>query len=227
MRRGLGRTVINTHFVFYMQTTFTQPTVVVLAGMPAHGKTTLAQAFAKETGIHHLDIDDTIRFPIFGPPVEGSTIGGANDRVMGASYEILLHAAAEALKIGRSVVITATFIRPKRQEVLQRFLQDHAADTRVFFCELQENHDAEIERRLEQRRRPDGPRYVGGIDTREKYNEVKAVAQPLPDDIPYTRIETSSAHSPEELVREMIDQLVAEGRMEMCFESTESRLIMK
>jgi predicted kinase len=210
-----------------MNEQFLQPTVIVIAGMPAHGKTTIAQAFAKETGIHHLDIDDTIRFPIFGPPVEGSTIAGINDRIIGASYELLMHAAAEALRLGRSVVITATFIRPQRQEVLRRFLEEYAANTKIFFCELRDNHDAEIADRLARRRESDGPQYVGGIDTQDKYDEVRAVAEPLPDDIPFTAIETSSIHSPEELVREMIDQLVAEGRMEVRVESAEPRLTIK
>jgi predicted kinase len=210
-----------------MKAIVTQPTVIVLAGMPAHGKTTLAQALSKETGIRHLDIDDTIRFPIFGPPVEGSTIAGVNDLVMGASYKLLMQAAAEALRLGISVIITATFIRPKRQEVLRRFLEEHAAQTRVFFCELRDNHDTEIADRLAHRRSEAGAQYVGGIDTQEKYNAVRAVAEPLPEDIPFTAIETSSRHSPEALVRQMIEQLVAEGRMEVRVESPESQLTMK
>lgn len=101
------------------------PIVVVIAGLPAVGKGTLARALSARTGIRHVDIDDNVRLPIFGLP----HLDSYTDQVlmekgrmqMGFAYDGLLQIAVRGyLTLGESIIVTATFSRALARENLKK-----------------------------------------------------------------------------------------------------------
>lgn len=171
---------------------FSQPTVIVICGMPAHGKSTLAEALGLRLGLHVIDIDNSVRVPLFGAPKPNiDTLNGNNKLVLGLSYRLMFQAAEYYLtELQESVIVVATFIRRERQKFLEDFYAKFPWQTTILWCNLEEETAEEIERRLASRAAP-GSTYAGGVTSRTEYDKVNAIKQSLPDNLPHQIIDTS------------------------------------
>lgn len=152
------------------------PTLVLFAGLPGSGKTTIARAFATRMGALHLN-SDTVRRDM---GLMGRYAPDDKQRV----YTELLERTQSALQNGQTVVIDSTFAK---------------ADTRTPFVSLATRQgvvvywvqtfarDEVIRERLRQ------PRPDSEADF-EVYQRIAAEADPLPE--PVCRVDTE-AYAPE------------------------------
>jgi predicted kinase len=83
-------------------------TVVIVAGPPGAGKSTIAQRIARALGAAWIDIDATVSpiVPLLGPH--------PREVVRAAIYESLVAAAEASLEAGVHVVVAAPFTRERR-----------------------------------------------------------------------------------------------------------------
>ncbi|MBI3589569.1 MAG: AAA family ATPase [Candidatus Liptonbacteria bacterium] len=114
-------------------------TIIVICGVVLSGKSTIAREVSKELGIRHLDVDNDIRFPIFGKPEQGADLspeGKEQERLeMLSSYKVFLAAADELITLGRSVILTATFSREIYWEMIREVMAKHPdASLKVVQC---------------------------------------------------------------------------------------------
>lgn len=185
-----------------------RPLVVAIAGLPAVGKGTLAEALSRALNIRHLDIDDNIRLPVFGQPHPNSytdpELMAQGRAEMGQSYDLLFHAVEAHLNLGRSVIATATFSRELARKNLYVVMERHPeARLRVIWCRTrrEEVELPEIERRLQAR--SFGVNYFGGCNTLAHYLADK---QRYPDmDLPHLELDTFPPHTVEECTSRAIE----------------------
>lgn len=128
-------------------------TVVVVAGLPTAGKTTLGRALAQKTGLHFVDIDDG---PVrCAPPQESDPLRSDEARVrerarMTVAYTVL-HAAVEAnLAQGFSCIIAATYSRHSNQAFLEEAVKRGAGTLKIIWCQYHDTKE-EIQRRIADR----------------------------------------------------------------------------
>jgi aminoglycoside phosphotransferase family enzyme/predicted kinase len=116
---------------------FTRPTLWVLCGMPASGKSTIAEELARSLGLRVLR-SDAIRKELFGlQPHEHADVpfekGIYSKDASSLTYGKLLLLAQEEVQRGRSVILDATYAsRHQRSEVL-RLAND--VDANLMFVE--------------------------------------------------------------------------------------------
>ncbi|MBP6859522.1 MAG: AAA family ATPase [Candidatus Magasanikbacteria bacterium] len=183
--------------------------IVVICGWPVSGKDTLASQISSELGIHWLDID-RIRALHFGLPNPFPDVSEAAmelDRVeMKGSYELLYAAVGIGLRVGKSLIITATFSRSSYWENFQRVLTGcPSVNLRVIWCHPQNDTDQEIADRLS--RRHFGVNSVSSVNSLARYHEVKSrYDTPV---LPHLELDTSPPHTIEECVRQAIAYLTA------------------
>lgn len=93
--------------------------LLLIAGLPATGKTTLAEALARRTGALHYNSDKT----------RGAMdlLGKYDTASKQAVYEALLEATEAALKSGKSVIVDATFTRKRWRERFEDLAAKHHA----------------------------------------------------------------------------------------------------
>ena len=169
--------------------------LIVVCGLPLTGKSTVAQGLSSQLGIHHVDIDAQVRFPLLGPPdpnpYRSPEAEALSRKEMGECYDLLIHAARSNLALGRSVIITATFSSLRSRENLTRILQEYpSVDLRIVVCGTdRENVERdEIERRLAAR--AFGKDYFGGCNSVEHYLADKKRYAPWTDDLPHLALDT-------------------------------------
>ncbi len=127
---------------------FTRPIIWVVCGLPASGKSTIAEALGRILGLGVLR-SDAIRKQLFEIPAETAVIhpfeeGLYAPEVTALTYGKLLLLAQEQLEGGQSVILDATYgSRRQRREVL-RLAQD--ADVNVLFIECVARTEILIER---------------------------------------------------------------------------------
>jgi aminoglycoside phosphotransferase family enzyme/predicted kinase len=103
---------------------FTRPTIWIVFGLPAAGKSTIA---ARLSSILHVDLmrSDQVRKEIFGVAPDGDAVGPFEEGIYSPgstalTYGKLFLSAQEIVKKDRSVILDATFSRRhQRQEALQ------------------------------------------------------------------------------------------------------------
>jgi len=128
-------------------------TVIVIAGLPTSGKTTLGNALTEKTGLHFIDIDEGPAS--CAPPQEPDPYRSDEARTrergrMTVAYTIL-HAAVEAnLAQGFSIIIAATYSRHTNQDFLQAAIERGGGDLKVIWCQYNDTEE-EIERRVADR----------------------------------------------------------------------------
>ncbi|MEW6077969.1 MAG: AAA family ATPase [Thermodesulfobacteriota bacterium] len=136
---------------------FTRPTMWVLCGLPASGKSTLARALADLLRIDLLQ-SDRVRKDMFPArttaaretPFAGGIYTPEADRL---TYGNLLLAAQEALEKNESVILDATFRRRHFRDEAGRLARDLDANFILVECRA---GDDEIRRRLKQREESPG-----------------------------------------------------------------------
>jgi len=128
-------------------------TVIVIAGLPTTGKSSLGRAIAKETGLHFVDIDEG---PVScAPPQELNPYRSDEARTrerarMTVAYTVL-HAAVEAnLTHGFPIIISATYSRHSNQDLLSAAVERCGGNLKIVWCQYNDTPE-EINRRINDR----------------------------------------------------------------------------
>lgn len=149
-------------------------TLVVIAGPPLSGKTTLGKSLQKITGFHYCD-SDNLRAVAFGVPTheeykerwknpENATKLIRQD--MALAYRILHEVVSLSLEAQRSLIISATYSSRISQKFLKEIADKHKAALSLVVCRIQDETREEIERRM---KRDDNGEFVYGLRTWEDY----------------------------------------------------------
>ena len=159
---------------------FSHPTVWVVCGMIASGKSTVAKALADALKIEVLH-SDVVRKKLFDRQVfesqeEEFGEGMYSQDATALTYGRLLLLAQEELERGRSVILDATFSREDQRREVLRLVENRAADIVVVECRCRE---AVIRQRL--RNRSNSPAIS---DARLKHLEEFKSRYEAPDEIP-------------------------------------------
>ena len=134
---------------------FSNPTIIVVCGWPASGKTTLARQLAADLDLRIIDSDE-IRLLALGPVDpnwETSEEGRRqNRREFGLVYDVIHRIAAGHAMLGRSVIITAPYTSAASWQYLQEAVKEYPeTKIRVIWCSPENPSREEIERRLQVR----------------------------------------------------------------------------
>jgi uncharacterized protein len=128
-----------------------KPTVLIVMGRIASGKSTLAHALGRELGCEVIS-SDRVRKELAGVPLyerdEKSARLLYSEAMTKETYKILFQCAASQLDRHASVILDATFGRRQHRDELSRLLDSKGATYR--FIEAQAP-DEVLKRRLEQR----------------------------------------------------------------------------
>jgi aminoglycoside phosphotransferase family enzyme/predicted kinase len=116
---------------------FTRPTIWVVCGLPASGKTTMAKMIAKLVGLGIIG-SDIVRKKLFGVPLyesqdlpfEGGIYSKASTALV---YGQLLMMAQEEIEKGCSIILDATFSTHHQRDEALRLARD--ADANIIFVE--------------------------------------------------------------------------------------------
>ena len=138
--RSHTRRFINLAYRYAQQ--FARPTVWVVCGMIASGKSTLAQALADALQIKVLR-SDVVRKKLFDRQVFDSREeefgeGIYSQDATSLTYGKLLLLAHEEIERGRSVILDATFSRKDQRREVLRLVEDRDADIVFVECRCRE-----------------------------------------------------------------------------------------
>ncbi|HYM00700.1 MAG TPA: AAA family ATPase [Blastocatellia bacterium] len=127
------------------------PFVVAVGGLSGTGKTSLARAIASELGLKVISAD-RVRKSIFGDELADQRYGeGAYSPAANVTtYSKMLEMASESMKLGRPVVLDATFRRRPDREAARELASSLGAAFRLIICQLAPSL---IKERLDKRRR--------------------------------------------------------------------------
>jgi predicted kinase len=140
--------------------------IIAIGGLPLAGKTTLGRLLSKEIGIHCIDVDEGPALcaqPASDNPyssVEKTRI--ENDR-MDVLYAVMHTAVAEHVRLGLSLIISATYRNAVYRQQLLNIVQP--ADFKFLLCRSN-NSVAEITRRVDMRLDSGA---IGGCRSVEQY----------------------------------------------------------
>lgn len=184
--------------------------VIIFAGLPLTGKTTLAKRVSERLGVRHLDIDENIRFPIFGypdpDPYRSSETREQSRFQSGWCYDLLFHALDAHLAMGYSVIMTATFSRKLYRENLLKIIAKHPnVLLKIVWCTAR-REDTEVEevvRRLNSR----GKDHPGGCISVEHYLDDKRRYVPM--DLPHLELDTFPPHTIEECTEKALQYILS------------------
>lgn len=128
-------------------------TVIVIAGLPTTGKTSLGRALSLATNVHFVDIDDGPAN--CAPPQESNPYGSDEARArerarMAVAYTVLHAAVEENLKQGFSVIISATYSRHSNQEFLFSAVERGCGNMKFVLCQYNDTTN-EVKRRIQER----------------------------------------------------------------------------
>jgi aminoglycoside phosphotransferase family enzyme/predicted kinase len=157
---------------------FTKPLIWVVCGLPASGKSTIADALGEILGLEILR-SDVIRKQLFDLPAETAVIqpfeeGIYSREVTALTYGRLLLQAQDRIAAGQSVILDATYGSSRQRQEVLRLAQDSDAD--VLFIECVARPDMLIERL---RRRENG---ISVSDAREQhFRQLQERFEPLED----------------------------------------------
>jgi uncharacterized protein len=135
---------------------FTRPTIWVVCGLPAAGKSTIAEAMSETLGVQVLR-SDLVRKELLGldptaardfPYAEGIY----SKEMTSLTYGRLLMTAQEELKKGRSVILDATFGNQHHRDEVIHLAQD--LDTNILFVECTASYKT-LRKRLVERETTD------------------------------------------------------------------------
>ena len=117
---------------------FSRPTIWVICGMPASGKSTLAQALSLALDIRSIN-SDVVRKKIFSAPQTDPENmpfekGMYSKTATGRTYDALVSLAEKEIKKGNSVAIDATFSREKYRKQVVSMAEQSGADIVFIEC---------------------------------------------------------------------------------------------
>jgi predicted kinase len=150
-------------------------TAIVVCGIPASGKSTIAKILAKTFDVRHYDIDDDCRVPAFGQPIPNDGIDpviDARDRdEMAGSYSILFGYVDGFLRARKSIIATCTLSSNRwGQQRLGAIYQQHPeARTKMIWCKPKLT-DGELQERLNERTAKD---YTGATSSVTRIRELE------------------------------------------------------
>lgn len=145
--------------------------LIVLRGLPASGKSTLAEKISKTLGIHWIDVD-AVRLIATGmpnphPKAEDGSLKRDGEE-MDISYRMMLAMVDENLKAGRSIIMTATFSRAMAHDQIQYLLTENpGTELNLIWCNPQGITNDELEKRFNR----EG--YLGTTNTVERFRELE------------------------------------------------------
>ena len=118
------------------------PTLVVVMGLPASGKTSLAQALARRLGLVHLS-SDVVRKQLAGLRPTDRGVAGFGEGLYSPAmtrrtYDALRRRAGRWLRSGRSVVLDATFSQPDERAAVRRLATRLGARLVTLVCRADE-----------------------------------------------------------------------------------------
>jgi len=152
--------------------------LIVIGGLPLHGKTTLGKALERRTRIHLCDIDN-LRKQAFGFPTRKEYEDHWADQEAGAkwssgrmrmAYRLLHDGAVDiALGAGQSLIVASTYSRAKSQEFVKGFAKKHGAVVKPIICRIADETRSEIERRMH---RDVDKEYIHGCATWNDYLDI-------------------------------------------------------
>ncbi len=113
--------------------------LVVVGGLPATGKSTVAAGVADSLGAVHLRSDE-LRKELAGLPAGASAAADVGEGIYGASmsertYQAMLDRASALLAMGESVVLDATFHDTSWRAAARALATDAVADVTELCCE--------------------------------------------------------------------------------------------
>lgn len=116
---------------------FTRPSIWVVCGLPAAGKTSLAEALSKILGVGILH-SDIVRKQLFGLPPDSHHVvpfeeGIYSEQSTALVYGKLLMMAQEEIEKGDSIILDATFARCHQRDEALRLARD--LDANIVFVE--------------------------------------------------------------------------------------------
>jgi aminoglycoside phosphotransferase family enzyme/predicted kinase len=131
---------------------FTRPTIWVICGLPASGKSTIAETMSETLGVKVLR-SDLVRKEMFGlDPTEARDLpfeeGIYSKEATSLTYGRLLMTAQQEVKKGCSVILDATFGSQHQRDEVIRLAQD--MDTNILFVECTSSNET-IRKRLVER----------------------------------------------------------------------------
>ncbi len=156
-------------------------TLIVLAGWPGVGKSTVAKILAERFNIRHIDIDDDVRTTYFGvPPANDGTdpeIDKRDRAEMGGSYTIFFGLIEGFLQAGRSLIVTSTLSSKKHGQDRLMAICAKYPHARLRLLWLKPDlDDEEIKRRLDQRM---AAGYTGGTRSVMRIRELEKRYEPI------------------------------------------------
>ena len=180
---------------------FSRPGIWIICGMPATGKSTIANALGQALEIEPLH-SDIIRKTLFG--LEPHECGGTRfkEKIYSSSgtqltYKTLLHRARQELAKGSSVILDATFSRASQREQLIALTKEKGITP--VFIECQTPESIMKERLLERQFTP------SVSDARlENFNALKSRYQPLSCDDSIRHIIVNTALPLEKCIRHLL-----------------------
>lgn len=127
--------------------------VIVIAGLPTSGKSSLGRAIAQRTGLHFIDIDEGPAHCVHPqePDSQATEESRLRDRKRMTVAYTVLHAAVEAnLCQGNSLIICATYSRHANQDFLEAAIRRGGGNSVFIRCDYRDTPE-EVERRIIER----------------------------------------------------------------------------
>ena len=131
---------------------FTRPTIWVVCGLPAGGKSTIAREMAKILGVQILQ-SDFVRKQLLGVPMDKPMdlpfeSGIYSKEASSLTYGKLMMLAQEVIEKGGSVILDATFSHRHQRDEVIRLARD--MDTNIIFIECAASYEM-LKKRLADR----------------------------------------------------------------------------
>lgn len=203
-----------------------QPTIIVVCGHPASGKTAITKLLAErlnaghtnpvEPRVHFVDNDDVRKTCVGTPypyPQESRTLLAKDKAEMSGVYKFLFCIAEWHLAERRSLILTASFSRKAYWINFLRILEAHRTEARalrgkgaslkIVQCILRNDAKEEVEKRLTGR----SAEYSGSLNSLPHYLEVKARYEPI--EFPHLEVDTSPPKTPEECAEQALQYVLA------------------
>ncbi len=144
-----------------------QPFILVVAGAPLHGKTTLATEMAARSNLVRLDVDEA-RAKLF-PNAAGKMLSEEQERdIMLASYEAVHEQAQSIVGQGKPVVIAAAYTRSTYHEMLRDVVKKAGVPLKFILLECTE------EEALARLTRRNGQGSLSNVTNPDQYRAIRA-----------------------------------------------------